>query len=418
MTTQRADGDGLPQLGDYLVVCAMLYVSASAVLFDHYVLKMAVYVVVTCMYLLFRPLIGLRRELEAAAVLFLLVGLVVLVPLVNSDPDLTPYLTICVTLVLSFLLSRVLSLSAFAVVFVRVMLVLASASLVLFAVGLLFPAVVNALPHVEGQYLDYRDAGLHVYLVSNSPGGAGEILGRNSGFTWEPGAYSVLLNLALVLHLDQAVTTFSRRWRHLPTLVFVVAVITTLSPAGVLCTAATLIVYRRTLVRKDWKVGGGTVALLMVVAYASYELADILARAVSLRSLAYLGTNDRAVLERLSISRLDSLDLTPWFPLGASFTTFEETGLPIWNSILHAAIALGYPFTVILLLMNINLIAKFRPHALAMGLTLLLGYSVENYFWKPIFCFLLFAAFVQVHQRPSRGREARTTQSRDESLHV
>ena len=108
----------------------------------------------------------------------------------------------------------------------------------LMMVGLLTSITSSFLPELELN--DYTRYANHLFLVDMTHSAYGENLfysGRNSGIFWEPGAYQVILNIALFSHLSNNKTL------DIISLVLIFTILTTFSTSGYLILSMTLLLH-------------------------------------------------------------------------------------------------------------------------------------------------------------------------------
>jgi hypothetical protein len=274
--------------------------------------------------------------------------------------------------------------------------VLAIISLIFFCVALFSPSFVQHFPRIHGEYLNYHDAFVHVYLVSRAEGAEGLVLQRNSGIAWEPGAYQALLSLALLLTVlrlprDRRVTTSE----VLRMSILALTVISTTSFAGFASLALIALFAGHRLSSATLRISLLVAsALLLATSWTQGSLWLEIHESTTSRLSAYTADTGPGILARLSLDQWDAIGLTPWFILGSSFSTLEATGDPVHNSVLKSLIALGIPFTLILLWMYWQFAKKLGSHGFLVISLLLLWFMTENLFRSPLFLFLAFAGLV------------------------
>ena len=106
--------------------------------------------------------------------------------------------------------------------YVGVMSVIAGASLILYGIEMINPALLSVLP-ITKNALGVTAYNAFLALSARD--------GRNMGLFWEPGAYQTYLNIAILLELFQMSTQRRKKWRLV---VLLGALVTTFSTGGYL----------------------------------------------------------------------------------------------------------------------------------------------------------------------------------------
>ena len=130
------------------------------------------------------------------------------------------YFPLC--FVLGFIISQKYSLREYLWRLEKVVFVMAVFSLVGVFVYTLFPTIVYRLPTYNYYHTSHKTALLFNVLLSNN-----QIVQRNAGIAWEPGAFQFLLNLGLYSHIKLNEKSSTVRF-----LVYALALISTKSTAG------------------------------------------------------------------------------------------------------------------------------------------------------------------------------------------
>lgn len=152
---------------------------------------------------------------------------------------------IIVAIAIGWLFTNIVSYSDFKNLYTRIMFFLAFFSLITFAVSVVAPQLVLLLPQIvrQGGGANYYNALFSV--ICNST-----YVSRNYGIFWEPGAFSIFLNIALFIEL------FHQNASIKNVAVLCLAILSTLSTLGIACMLALVIGYtsqRKTFVRKGIK---------------------------------------------------------------------------------------------------------------------------------------------------------------------
>lgn len=143
------------------------------------------------------------------------------------------------------LFTNVVSYSDFKNLYTRIMFFLAFFSLVTFAISVIAPQLVQLLPQIvrQGGGANYYNALFSVICDST-------YVSRNYGLFWEPGAFSIFLNIALFIELFQQKASIKN------VAVLCLAILSTLSTLGIACMLVLVMGYvsqRQAFVRKGIK---------------------------------------------------------------------------------------------------------------------------------------------------------------------
>lgn len=176
---------------------------------------------------------GVKFDKGSLVVFFCLSAMVLLSCL--RDGDLSNNLLLLTVIVAGFFVSAFFTPSEFARVFGNVVLFLAMVSLPVFSLSVLMPALIDRLPLLASSYMD--QAGAQVHSAFFAIGVTHSSASRNCGIAWEPGAFSILLCVALYLAI-----LFPRKKNTLRIVVLVVTELTTLSTMGITVMCVILLV--------------------------------------------------------------------------------------------------------------------------------------------------------------------------------
>lgn len=123
---------------------------------------------------------------------------------------------------IGYLFTLFVSYQEFKEVFLSIVRFLAIYSLVTFALGFIFPSIIELLPSFEKNGIPYYNAVFSI--VSGS-----SFVARNYGIFWEPGAFAIYLNVALYLEL------FENKFDIKRVALLAIAIFTTVSTLGIVC---------------------------------------------------------------------------------------------------------------------------------------------------------------------------------------
>ncbi|SDN47731.1 hypothetical protein SAMN05192576_2199 [Nocardioides szechwanensis] len=338
---------------------------------------------------------GVRDGRAGLAVLMLLVASVLLVALHTGDPDLGPYLTVPLHLTVGFLACYILEPRFFRDAYINVMAASALISVALYLVARIAPSVISFFPlRMSTESYDYYDAGVHVFLVSRAVGEQGIPLDRNSGFAWEPGAYQVFLNLAILLLVQRRAQTVERRKDRIVALALVAGVVTTLSTGGYLTMAVILSAYSREvfaifgMTRHLIRYAVGPVAI--VAAGLLFAARDVDATFIGEKFTREFSNGSVLALERIGLDRVGFVASDFQSIFGVGFTAWLDTELSLWNSVIHSAVTLGLPFTLGLGALYVRYCRQYRHPVAALAL-MTVAFSTEALFWRMLFAYLAFS---------------------------
>lgn len=140
------------------------------------------------------------------------------------DQNIGNAIILWITIVTGFAFAVTVKLEDAIRAFVNVMFFLSVCSLILFTVNIVAPQLTQQLPSLGLRYsyanAEVKDAFFSVCLVNSSSH-------RNYGMTWEPGAFALLLCIALYCYI-----AFAPRFEIKKLLLFVITIVTTFSTLG------------------------------------------------------------------------------------------------------------------------------------------------------------------------------------------
>ena len=146
------------------------------------------------------------------------------------DLDFKNHIILAISVFVGYVVSSTIKLKQIAHIFTNIMTFLAAYSLVTFAILVFLPDVANSFPTLYDHYnttpAEIHNMGLSVVLTKAENF-------RNFGFTWEPGAFSILLSCALFCNLN-----FYKKLQPWKTVILTAAIITTFSTTGYFMLAA------------------------------------------------------------------------------------------------------------------------------------------------------------------------------------
>lgn len=193
-------------------------------------------VTVTAIICLFSPLLLFAKMVEldkGNLILFLLIMAMTLFSCLR-DGDLSNNLLLLAAVLAGYLVSVFFSPEEFARVFGNVVQLLAAVSLPVFTLSVLAPNLIDRLPLLASSYMD--QAGAQVHNAFFAVGITHSMASRNCGMTWEPGAFSILICVALYLAF-----LFPRKGNTSRIILLVITELTTLSTMGIAVMCAILL---------------------------------------------------------------------------------------------------------------------------------------------------------------------------------
>lgn len=193
-------------------------------------------VTVAAIMCLFSPLLLFAKMVEldkGNLILFLLIMAMTLFSCLR-DGDLSNNLLLLAAVLAGYLVSVFFSPEEFARVFGNVVQLLAAVSLPVFTLSVLAPNLIDRLPLLASSYMD--QAGAQVHNAFFAVGITHSMASRNCGITWEPGAFSILICVALYLAF-----LFPRKGNTSRTILLVITELTTLSTMGIAVMCAILL---------------------------------------------------------------------------------------------------------------------------------------------------------------------------------
>ena len=193
-------------------------------------------VTVAAIMCLFSPLLLFAKMVEldkGNLILFLLIMAMTLFSCLR-DGDLSNNLLLLAAVLAGYLVSVFFSPEEFARVLGNVVQLLAAVSLPVFTLSVLAPNLIDRLPLLASSYMD--QAGAQVHNAFFAVGITHSMASRNCGITWEPGAFSILICVALYLAF-----LFPRKGNTSRIILLVITELTTLSTMGIAVMCAILL---------------------------------------------------------------------------------------------------------------------------------------------------------------------------------
>lgn len=174
----------------------------------------------------FGMVMRIKKRLLLAYVIFC--ALIIVSGLSDSAFKKAFIMLVCVTT--GFAVANFLSYSRFKKIYKDMMLFLAGFSLVTLVIWLTFPSFITSLPIIKSTTSNYHNA---IFSVISSS----TVSTRNFGLFWEPGAFAIFLNIALLFEMTD------KKQSVLKIFIYMVAITTTMSTLGVICLTVLTVAY-------------------------------------------------------------------------------------------------------------------------------------------------------------------------------
>lgn len=164
---------------------------------------------------------------------------------VLRDDALFDYIFLLIPIFVGAIFAMSIEVEDFVKIYGNIMLFLSIYSLVVYAINIFFPALIQRLPFLSNVYTYAAEIhnAFFAVAITNS-----EIV-RNYGIAWEPGAFSLLVCVALIFE-----TTFYRNINYKRVLIFIITIITTFSTSGYIAMFGILyacLFYKRKFTKKE-----------------------------------------------------------------------------------------------------------------------------------------------------------------------
>lgn len=198
----------------------------------------------------------ISRNNKSTFIFFIMISVSVLSGMMTGELKQT--IIIIEAIAIGWLFANIVPYSDFKRFYVRIMIFLAVFSLITFAVSIVAPQLIRLLPQIVRQ-----EGAKNYYNAFFSVINDSAYVLRNYGLFWEPGAFSIFLNIALFIEL------FQQKSSVMNVAVLFLTILSTLSTLGIACMLVLLIGYvsqRKAFVHKNIKV----LILLLMFGFALY----------------------------------------------------------------------------------------------------------------------------------------------------
>ncbi|MFI3227937.1 MAG: hypothetical protein R3Y09_11115 [Clostridia bacterium] len=325
---------------------------------------------------------------------FIILGIMfILIPMVVYKDSPSSYIALSLQMIIAFMGSKIMDFRRFVTVFINIMLFLSVISLICFFLYQVYPQIALFFPMTPAiASVNYYNAGLYVFqeLV-----GYGRFVAttRNNGVFWEPGAYQAFLNTCLVFFLHFKYNDSKEKYVKTKTIILIITILTTFSSNAYILLAVILITYSK----KIFKMRYNTFLLLIIgmIAVALFAIFTGVLETAMVKMFNKFYTEFSNGMQgatiRISLDKIHYLwsegNLYFW---GMSFGRYVEIGESCWNSVIHTALTLGIPFTIMMIYGYYKFSKIFKANFLTIFIVLIFSFFTETLFWRPLFLLMIF----------------------------
>lgn len=182
---------------------------------------------------------------------FLVFVISLIMPIIYGSYNIKQMIIMLAAWCIGYLFTLFVPYQEFKEVYLSIIRFLAVYSLVTFVLGIILPGVIEILPTIEKNGTTYYNVLFSVVSGSN-------FVTRNFGIFWEPGAFSIYLNVALYLEL------FENKFNIKRVALLAITVLTTVSTLGIVC----MVILFAAFLTTDKEVSSSRVKGLVVTAGA------------------------------------------------------------------------------------------------------------------------------------------------------
>ena len=182
---------------------------------------------------------------------FLVFVISLIMPIIYGGYNIKQMIIMLAAWCIGYLFTLFVPYQEFKEVYLSIIRFLAVYSLVTFVLGIILPGVIEILPTIEKNGTTYYNVLFSVVSGSN-------FVTRNFGIFWEPGAFSIYLNVALYLEL------FENKFNIKRVALLAITVLTTVSTLGIVC----MVILFAAFLTTDKEVSSSRVKGLVVTAGA------------------------------------------------------------------------------------------------------------------------------------------------------
>lgn len=202
------------------------------------------------------PLLFKMKSIKISSIVFIFYLFILILINLVRDGSFEDSILLLIPIFIGFVIANSIKFLELIKAFKTVVLFLASYSLITFCISLLFPNVISSLPYLGRVYesqATMHNAFFSVCIYNSA-------IVRNYGITWEPGAFSILLCLALYCLL-----AFEDKLSKTKIIIVITAIVTTFSTMGYFVMAGILLAFM--FKRKDKNVKARKLVVAVIVSF-------------------------------------------------------------------------------------------------------------------------------------------------------
>ena len=383
----------------YSLIITLYYLTGGAFSYSSYSDKIILMFFAVFVLFIFHKRIAVTNAMKAIEILMFMVSLILLVPLINNEINLGPYIAIPMQLSIGFIMCYLITFEEFKEKYINIIVFFASVSLVGYFISIIYPNIINHFPVTYGESsVDYYDAVIYVFMKAKGYDTT-VLLARNAGICWEPGAYQVFLNLGILFLLENISKGKTVKRFELKLVLLILTVLTTFSTNGYLILILLMFSYRRITFNKLTKKPLITMTIIFIV----IVFVSLKGTTISFLSLKF--SNEFAdfgagAIDRISLDKIKYLfSENTFYFFGMSFSTWITYNVSMWNSIIHTMLCLGIPFTTLHLYLYYKFSKHFDKRTWLVFIILIMSFSTEALFWRTFFNYLAFSGILHNYRK-------------------
>lgn len=273
------------------------------------------------------------------------------------------------TFFLGFLFSEKYDLKEFFYMIEKIIFIIACISIIGVFIYTFLPEIIIKFPSYNYYHTTHITSYFHNFLLVE-----GNVLKRNSGIAWEPGAFQFILNLGLFSYLK-----FNNRYKYIHICIYLLTIVTTLSSTG-------LIILALMLLKFFWK-NRKLRLLLITLLISSFPLIQ------------------KIIIEQINNKFNDANMFIRFNPMLTAFKEGSNNFFGLGNILFEREyiIKFQYPwdsygqiflrYGYVLLLTIVSLILSMLTTDFLLFIIILLSFFTENIWFFPIVTTLYFYSF-------------------------